>query len=95
MKLVMTGFSLTGSGIPAARPASIHLRSHAMLRPSSLITCIPSSSWRTWSGVLPCTMFQYFDETTGIDEIVKYLLIWSNAAVVPPLRALTMPAAGL
>ena len=38
---------------------------------------------------------QYFEETTGIDEIVKYLLIWSNAAVVPPRRALTIPAVGL
>ena len=39
MKFVMTGTSLTGSGMPAARPASIHLSSQAMLRPSSLITC--------------------------------------------------------
>ena len=56
-------------------------------------------SWRIYHGdaddVFPCTMFQYFEDTTGIDEIVKYLLIWSNAAVVPPLRALTIPAAGL
>ena len=44
MKLVIIGFSLTGSGMPALRPASMHLRSHAMLRPSSRITCIPSSS---------------------------------------------------
>lgn len=44
MKLVITGFSLTGSGMPAARPASIHLSSHAILRPSSRMTCIPSSS---------------------------------------------------
>lgn len=44
MKLVITGFSLTGSGIPAARPAWMHLRSQAMLRPSSRITCMPSSS---------------------------------------------------
>ena len=56
---------------------------------------VPSSSCLTCSGVLPCTIFQYFDDTTGIDEMVKYLLTWSNAAVVPPRRALTIPAAGL
>ena len=33
--------------------------------------------------------------TTGIEDMVKYLLTWSNAAVVPPRRALTIPAAGL
>ena len=40
-------------------------------------------------------MFQYLEDTTGMEEMVKYLLTWSNAAVVPPRRALTMPAAGI
>ena len=44
MKFVITGFYFIGSGMPAARPASMQRSSHAMLRPSSRITCMPSSS---------------------------------------------------
>ena len=30
-------------------------------------------------------MFQYLDDITGISDMVKYLLSWSNVAVVPAL----------
>ena len=40
------------------------------------------------------TMFQYLDEMTGISAMVKNLLSWSNAAVVPALLAETTAAAG-
>ena len=40
--------------------------SQAMFRPSTRMICIPSSSWRTSSGVLPWTMFQYREEGMGI-----------------------------
>jgi len=39
-------------------------------------------------------MFQYLDEITGISDRVKYLLSWSNVAVVPALLAETIAAAG-
>ena len=45
--------------------------------------------------LLPCTPFQYTLEATGIPDMVKYLFIWSNAAVVPPRLATVIAAAGL
>ena len=55
MKFVRTGISRFGSGTPAARPASMQRRSHAMFSPSVRMVCMPSSSRTTSSGVLPCT----------------------------------------
>jgi len=82
-----------GSGVvmPAARPISMHLSSQAILRPSVRITCMPSRSCRTSSGVLPCTMFQYVEPATGICAIPKYLFKPSSAAVVPPLLRIYGP----
>ena len=95
MTFVRTGGSGSGVVMPAARPISMHLSSQAILRPSVRITCMPSRSCRTSSGVLPCTMFQYFEDTTGIQLMVKYLFSASSAAVVPPRRAETTAAPGL
>ena len=47
-----------GKEIPACFPASMHLQSQAMFRPRARITCIPSSSFFTSSGLLPWTTFQ-------------------------------------
>ena len=44
---------------------------------------------------MPWTMFQYCDEMMGIWLMAKYLLSWSNVAVVPALRAEITAAAGL
>lgn len=55
----------------------------------------PSLSCMTSSGFQPCTEFQYWEDTTGIREIVKYLLSRSKAALAPPRRQLTTAAAGL
>ena len=88
MKLVFTGGSPAGGSIPAALPAAMHLRSQAMLQPRVRMTDRPSSSCRTSSGVLPWTMFQYREDTTGIWLMVKYFWSWSRAAVVPPRREL-------
>ena len=45
--------------------------------------------------MLPWTLFQYCDDTTGIRAIVKYLFSRSNDALAPPRRQLTTAAAGL
>lgn len=37
-------------------------------------------------GGKPCTSFQYVLDTTGIDDMVKYLLISSKAEVEPARR---------
>ncbi len=58
MKLVRTRFSGTGHSTPAFRPASRQRRSHAMFRPRVRMTCRPSGSCSTSSGVLPWTIFQ-------------------------------------
>ena len=59
------------------------------------MVCKPSRSCRTSSGVLPWTEFQYWEDTTGMEEMVKYLFSRSKAALAPPLRQLTTAAAGL
>ena len=59
------------------------------------MVCRPSASRRTCSGLLPWTMFQYWDGTTGILLMRKYWLSRSNVAVVPARRALHTAAAGL
>ena len=57
--------------------------------------CMPSRSCLTSSGVVPCVAFQYWDDTTGMLEMVKYLFSRSKAALAPPRRQLTMAAPGL
>ena len=37
------------------------------------VDCLLYTSCRTSSGVFPCTWFQYWEETTGMELIVKYL----------------------
>ena len=66
-----------------------------MFCPSTLIVCNPSSSFRTSSGVKPCTEFQYWDETMGILQIVKYWFNCSNVAEAPPRRQDTTDAPSL
>lgn len=44
---------------------------------------MPSLSARTSSGLLPCTIFQYREEMTGICPQRKNLFSWSSVAVVP------------
>ena len=66
-----------------------------MLRASVRMVCIPSASCRTSSGVFPCTIFQYCEDTIGMLLMPKYLFSWSTVAVAPPLRQLTIEAAGL
>lgn len=66
-------------------PASLHFKNHAIFRPSVRMTCMPSRSSLTSSCVLPCTMFQYREEMTGISAQVRYLFSWSKVAVVPDL----------
>ena len=59
------------------------------------MVCRPSRSWRTSSGVLPWTWFQYWEGTTGMLEMVKYLFSWSKALLAPPRRQETTAAPGL
>ena len=75
IKLVITGFSCSGRSMPASLPALMHLSSHAMFLPSVLMVCMPSASSLACSALPPYTIFQYWDDTTGILAIVKYLLI--------------------
>ena len=55
---------------------------------------MPSLSARTSSGLLPCTIFQYREEMTGICPQRKNLFSWSSVAVVPARLADTTAAAG-
>ena len=88
--------SFSGTEIPLfSFPASMQRSSHAILCARFRIVWSPSRSRLTSSGVLPCTMFQYEDETAGISAIVKYLLRTSTDAVVPARRAEAIAAPGL
>ena len=55
MKFVLILGSYSGYSTPAALPASMDRRSQIMFCASTRTVCKPSSSWRTSSGVLPCT----------------------------------------
>lgn len=92
MKLVTIRGSGSGRCSDANNPA---FNTRAMLRPSTRMTCKPSSSCRASPDTRPCTLFQYCDETTGIFVMVKYLFSRSNAALAPPRRHTTTAAAGL
>ena len=94
MKFVSIGSSHFGYSTPIRVAISLHFKKKAMFRPNVRIICIPSKSCLTSSGVFPCTIFQYCEETMGIWDIRKYLFSWSNVAVVPALRADTTAAAG-
>lgn len=91
IKLVATRGSFSGRPY-CARPSAMLFTRNAMFRPSVRITCMPSRSCRTSSAVLPCTLFQYWLDATGMPEIVKNLLISSNVALAPPRRQLTTAA---
>ena len=92
MKLVLNGLSC--SGCPSSPTFSLRII-QAMLRPSVRIVCMPSSSCAACPGVWPYTLFQYWELTTGIFRIVKYLFRRSKAADAPPLRHTTTLAPGL
>ena len=53
IKFVLNGFSFSGNAIPAFFPESIHFNNHAILLPSVLIVCIPSSSRCACSAFMP------------------------------------------
>ena len=95
IKFVLFFSSVSGSVTPAAFPASMDLSIQAMFLPRTRMICMPSSSFFTSSGHCPCTMFQYWEDTTGICVIIKYLFSWSRVAVVPALLAEAMAAPGL
>ena len=63
-----------------------------MFRPSVRMVWRPSLSWRTSSGVLPYTMFQYWLLAMGMPEMVKYLFSTSKLEVLPPRRQDTTAA---
>lgn len=60
-----------------------------ILRASVRMVCLPSSSCRASPGSLPCTLFQYWLEATGMPAMVKNLLSSSKVALHPPRRAQT------
>ena len=64
----------------------MHLMIQAMFAASVLRVWRPSSSCATSSALEPWTWFQYWDEATGMLQIVKYLFRRSKVAVAPPLR---------
>ena len=65
---------LIGSSIPIFIATFLQCRKNAILFPSTRITCIPSRSFFTCSGVAPCTIFQYLEVMIGICISPKYLL---------------------
>ena len=95
MKCVGCHGSISGGLMPAALPAAMHLISQAMLSPKVRMICRPSRSWACSSGLRPWVAFQYWDDTTGILLMVKYLFSRSKAALAPPRRQFTTQAAGL
>ena len=66
--------SCSGKVIPCSIAISLHFRKKAILLPRIRMVCIPSTSFLTSSGFVPCTMFQYLEETIGICISAKYLL---------------------
>lgn len=70
--------------MPFSRAEAIDRSSHAMFSPKVRIVCKPSASFRTSSGVNPCTEFQYCDDTIGMFEMVKNWLSDSNVTDAPP-----------
>ena len=63
-----------------------------MFRARVRMVCLPSPSCSASPGFIPWMLFQYWLETTGILEIVKYLFSSSKVAVVPARRAQAMLA---
>ena len=94
MKLVRITGSLSGAEIPELSAALMQERNQAMLSASVRIVCKPSSSRSTSSLFEPCTWFQYWEETTGMFDIMKNLFMSSNAALAPPRLQLTTALAG-
>ena len=56
------------------------------------MVCMPSSSCAASPGILPCTLFPYWLEATGMPLMVKYLFSSSNVAESPPRLATTTDA---
>lgn len=81
MKWVLWRGSYCGCGLSFS-----DLSIHAIFSPSERMVWSPSLSFRTSSGVKPCTEFQYCDDTTGILQIVKYWLSCSKVAEAPTRR---------
>ena len=79
MKLVLNILVDCGGLMLLSLPSFIHFISHAIFSPRVRIICKPSRSCITSSGVLPWTIFQYLDETTGIDEFKKTRFHWNAA----------------
>ena len=59
------------------------------------MVCMPSASCAASPGALPCTLFQYWEDTTGMFKMVKYLFRRSKLALAPPRRHTATAAAGL
>jgi len=83
IKFVMMPGSLSGIGCP---PFFRLFSTHTMLSPKVRIVCNPSASCEASPGRRPCTLFQYWELTTGMSFIVKYLFNRSNVALAPPRR---------
>lgn len=94
IKFVRIRLSSSGSFNPIFSPRFLQLMKNAILFPRVRMVCNPSRSYRTSSGQVPCTMFQYCEVTMGICMRPKYLFIWSQVAVVPALLAEITAAAG-
>ena len=63
-----------------------------MLRARVRMVCSPSASSFASPGAPPCTLFQYWLETTGMPLMVKYLFSSSKVAEQPPRRATAIQA---
>ena len=94
IKFVRMGVSLSGISMPFSFPSLMHLSSQAIFLPRLLMVCSPSPSSSTCSALEPCTIFQYWPETMGMELMEKYLFNWSIAALAPPLREEVMAQAG-
>lgn len=92
IKFVIIPGSLSGCGWP---PFFKFFNIQAMLFPKVRIVCKPSASCDASPGLRPCTLFQYWELTTGMQLMVKYLFRRSKVALAPPRRHTATAAAGL
>ena len=76
-------------------PVWIFLSSQAMLLAIVRMVCNPSVSRAASPSDLPYTIFQYYEETTGMFIIWNGIFRVWKAAVAPPLRHTHTAAAGL
>ena len=91
IKLVLSNGSFSGRP-NCSLPSAILFIRNAIFLARVRMDCMPSASCAASPCSLPCTLFQYWPEATGMPEMVKNLLSSSKVAERPPRLAATTAA---